>query len=156
MKYQFEKYEDRKIEFVKSVNANDCKVKVYTITNRENFESIEIFENIIKELPSLTGNIINSSIPTYKHAFLIVHESRPGVFIHLCWWTDENILETKIYFVDFDNTSEINSSIFGEKQMVCVWEMEIYYHERKAWIKHVLSHPKSPNFDDYINDYLIK
>lgn len=156
MKYQFEKYEDRKIEFVKSVSANDCKVKVYTITNRENFESTEILENAIKQLPSWTDNIINSSLPTYKHAFLMVHEAKPGVLIHLCWWTGENMLETKVYFVDFDKPSEINPSIYKSKQLFCVWEMEIHAHERKAWIKHVLSQPNSPNFDDYMSDYLIK
>ncbi|MCF6280473.1 MAG: hypothetical protein L3J14_09020 [Flavobacteriaceae bacterium] len=156
MRYQFEPYTNRKIEYLKNVSVNDCKIKIYTITNRGGFESKKILENSINKLPFWISDIQNSSLQTYNCAFLIVHEAREGVLILLCWWTRENMLETKIYFADFDNPSEINLSIYNPKQLVCIWELQIYAHERKAWIEHVLSHPNSPKFEIYMNDYLIQ
>jgi len=156
MNHQFETYKDRKIEFVKVVAVNDCEIKIYTITNRERFESKNILENSINKLPLWISDIQNSSLPTYNSAFLIVHEAREGVLILLNWWTGENMLESKIYFADFDKPSEIKISIYNPRQLVCIWELQIFAYERKLWIKHILSHPNSPKFENYINDCYIQ
>ena len=81
-----------------------------------------------------------------------MHEAREGVLVLLNWFTGENMVETKIYFADFTNPSEIKPSIYNPKALVCIWELEIFAHERKAWIQHVLSKADSPDFDSYIND----
>jgi len=154
MKYTFDPYKPRKIEFQDLVTINDCKVKVYTITNRPEFESVQILENSIKELPNWILNIKNSTLPTYNNAFLIVHEAREGVLVLLNWFTGENMVETKIHFADFNNPSEIKPSIYNPKALVCIWELEIFAHERKAWIQHVLSQANSPDFNSYINDIM--
>lgn len=36
----------------------------------------------------------------------------------------------------------------------CVWELEVTHHERDAWVRHVMSHPAAPHFDDYVSDTL--
>ena len=152
----FEHYKPRKIDFVRNVKANDFDVKVYTITNRSIFESQESLESAIEALPKWLESATTSTIATHRHAFLIVHEAREGVLILLCWWTGENMVETEIYFANFEHPSKIESSIYHSKQLVCVWELEIFYHERKAWIKHVLSKSTAPDFEAYQNDYYIQ
>ncbi len=153
MKKEFEQYKDRKIDFVNICSVDDFTVKVYTITNRDSFESQDTLAASIKALPSWMEKVKESSIPTYKHAFLIIHEAREGVLILLNWWTGENMIETKICFADFEHPTKIDSAIYDRKQLVCVWELEIFYHEREAWIKHVLSKSENPDFNTYKNDY---
>jgi len=156
MKPEFEAYKNRKIAYVKNVAIDDFNIKIYTITNRANFESNESLQASIATLPKWLQRVKNSTISTHKHAFLIVHEAREGVLILLSWWTGENMVETIVYFADFKNPTEINLSIYDPKQLVCIWELEIFYHERKAWIKHVLSKAENPDFKNYINDYYIQ
>ena len=36
----------------------------------------------------------------------------------------------------------------------CVWELEVTKHERDAWVKHVMSRPSQPEFEEYLNDSL--
>jgi len=138
MNYQFETYKPREIEFQKVVTINDCKVKVYTITNRLKFESTQILENSINKLSSWVLDIKNSNLSTYNVAFLIVHEAREGVLILLNWWTGENMVETKVYFADFKHPELIDVYPYHPKALVCIWELEIFAHERKAWIEHIL------------------
>lgn len=156
MKSEFEQYQDRKIEFVENSMVDDIHVKVYTITNRKKFEADITYKKSLELLPKWVENIKKSSIPTHRNAFLMIHEAREGTLILLCWWTGENMLETNIYYADFKNPSEINPSIYKEKQLVCIWELEIVWHERKAWIQHVLSNAENPDFVSYQNSYYIQ
>lgn len=156
MKPEFQQYQGRKIEFTENIIIDDICVKAYTITNREQFEAEITYKKCLDLLPKWIENIKESSLPTHRNAFLMVHEARPGTLIILCWFTGENMIETKIYYADFENPSEINPSIYKEKQLVCVWELEIVFHERKAWIKHVLSNAENPDFKSYQNDYYIQ
>ena len=38
--------------------------------------------------------------------------------------------------------------------MDCVWEMAILWHERNAWVKHVLMKNENPDFEGYLNEQL--
>jgi len=154
MNYQFDIYKPRKIEFQKTVNVHDCIVKIYTITNRQQFESVQVLKNSIQELLNWVLDIKNSNLPTYNCAFLIVHEAREGALVLLNWWTGENMIETKVYFADFDKPSEIKPSVYNPKSLICIWELEIFAHERKAWINYVLKNANDPDFKGYLNDTL--
>ena len=156
MKKEFELYQQRNCEFVKTIAIENFFVKVYTITNKNKFQSEITLKASIKLLDQWLENAKNSSIPTHKHAFLIVHEAREGVLILLSWWTGENMIETEIYFSNFESPNKITSSIYNPKQLVCIWELEVFYHERKAWIQHVLSKANHPDYKTYINDYYIQ
>ena len=153
MKPEFETYKDRKISFIKNEFIDDICIKVYTITNRENFEANVTYKKTLELLPKWAENIKNSTIPTHRNAFLMVHEAREGTLILLCWFTGENMIETNIYYADFENPSDINPSIYKEKQLVCIWELEIVWFERKAWIKHILSKSHNPDFNNYQKEF---
>ena len=156
MKYQFELYQQRKIEFQKLILIDYWNVKVYTITKNKTFESEEILKTALRELPKLVEEAKNSSIITHQQAFLIIHEGREGVLILLNWWTDGEMLETTIHFVDYKNPTKMLASIYNEKALVCVWELELFAHERKSWIENILMNPKSPKFDNYRKDIYIQ
>ncbi len=156
MKTEFEPYQDRKIEYIKNTFVENLCVKIYTITNRHQFEAKETFKSAEKLLPKWIENIKNSTIPTHRNAFLMVHEAREGTLILLCWFTGENMIETNIYYANFENPSEINPSIYKEKQLICIWELEIVWFERKAWIQHVLSKSENPDFSSYQKKYYVQ
>lgn len=154
MSSEFQKYKPRKIEFNQLLKVEDWFVKVYTITINPSFESKQILKPALKKLPIWIRNAQKSVLDTHRNAFLIAHEGREGVWLLMNWWTDGEMLETKVYFGDYENLNKITETIYKPKSLVCVWELAIITHERKAWMKHILLNSNSPKFNEYVKDVL--
>ena len=152
----FETYRPRTILFDRCMGIQDWTVKVYTITNKGEFESLAILDNCKNHLPVWLSDIENSTLPIYKQAFLIVHEAREGVWILLNWWTGGEMIETKVFFSSFNTPTAITDSPYNTNALLCVWELEVFAHERASWITHVLSKADNPDFNAYIKDTLCK
>ncbi|WP_282040991.1 hypothetical protein [Winogradskyella flava] len=152
----FETYKSRTIAFDTCLDINEWGVKIYTITNKDKFGSKYILMNVKKHLPVWLKQIENSTLPIYKQAFLIVHEAREGVWILLNWWTGGEMIETKVFFSSFDSSEIITDSPYNTNSLLCVWELEVFAHERASWIKHVLLNANTPDYLGYINDTRIK
>ncbi len=156
MSYTFEHYEDRKIDFQHLIEVDDWEVKVYTITNRDTFESSVVLENIVTKLPEWLQNAKRSKIPTHKAAFLIVHEAREGVLTLLNWWTGGEMIQTEVRFTDLEAPEELISSPYHPSALVCIWELEVFAHERRSWIENILRKPANPDLNAYFNDVMVK
>ncbi len=156
MSTTFEAYRPRTILFDRCMGVQDWAVKVYTITNKGEFDSLTILDNCKNHLPFWLSNIENSALPIYKQAFLIVHEAREGVWILLNWWTGGEMIETKVFFSSFDTPMEITNSPYDTNALLCIWELEVFAHERASWITHILSKADDPDYTAYINDTLCK
>ncbi len=154
MNATFEKYKPRKISFDQWFKVSDWIVKIYTITKLDAFNSHSILKNIKEQIPNWLNEIERTDLPTYSNAFVIVHEAREGVWILLNWWTGGEMIETKVYFSNFDQPEIIMDSPYSDNSLLCVWELEIFAHERKSWIKHVLEKSHLPNFEEYKVDVL--
>lgn len=149
----FEAYRDREIDFYRVLEIAGWQVKVYTITNKAQFSAAAIRDQVIAYLPTWLRIPGESGLPVYKHAFLIIHEAREGVWILLNWWTGGEMIQRSTWFV----ANEVPAEVLHQPKhdgLVCVWELEVIFHERKAWIKHVLQHPETPCFDRYLEDAL--
>lgn len=154
MKRAFEHYKPRSIEFQELVSMDGWNVKVYSITYKDRFK-VSILENVKHELPNWITMAKKSNLPVHDAAFVIVHEAREGFLILFNWWTGGEMVETKVYFADFENEKEINIYPYHPKSLICIWELEVFAHERKAWIEHILMQADNPNFNEYVQDTLI-
>ncbi len=150
----FEKYKSRKIKFSELLNINDWSVKLYSITNKDDFHSFEILENIKEALPVWLSDVEHSRLTIYRKSFLIVHEAREGVWVLLNWWTGGEMIQTEVFLIEYDKPDFIKKSPYTKGSLLCVWELEVFAHERKSWIKHVLKKSEAPKFDDYLKDVL--
>ncbi|MDT0608466.1 hypothetical protein [Croceitalea rosinachiae] len=146
----FEVYKPRTIQFSELLNSSDWAIKIYTITNKPEFASDQILQNCKRHLPVWLGQIENAKLPTYRQAFLIIHEAREGVWILLNWWTGGEMVESKVFFSSFDTPDIITDSPYNTNSLLCVWELEVFAHERASWIKHILSKANQPDYIGYI------
>ncbi|MFD0862005.1 hypothetical protein ACFQ1M_07285 [Sungkyunkwania multivorans] len=154
MKY-LEKYKDRAIDFYGVVNVDDWSVKTYTLTKEQQFGADDVRNKVLVQLPSWTKIADDTSLEVYKVGILMIHEAREGVWMLFNWWTGGEMLDTRLFFADYE-TKCIQTSEHGNA-LKCIWEYEILTHERQSWIDHVLSSPEHPDFHAYINDgYLTK
>lgn len=44
------------------------------------------------------------------------------------------------------------TKISGDGLAPCVWELEVIYREKCAWVKHVLNSGSGPDFQGYLDD----
>ena len=145
-------FKPRPIRFLELLDFNGWKVKTYSIS----FDSSDITEVITSTVKSnLCEWLLKSkdyNIPTYNIATLIIHKWRGGHFAIISWWTDENMLQVLVYLATNENPTHFK--LYSDKGIVtCVWEMEVLWFERNAWIEEVLR--KEINSEN-INNYLQK
>lgn len=148
----FETYKPRPIHFFELFQKHEWSVKVYTISNKSRFDSLGILEKARELLPEWLLAAAESKLAVYKKAFLIVHEGREGVWILFSWWTGGEMLRTKVFFAAYEHPIVIKSSPYATNALLCVWELEVFAHERNAWIQHVLV--ENPNYKAYLKDVL--
>jgi hypothetical protein len=146
------KYQSRPIRFLEIYVHNDWKIKVYSISVRREIISNEDLEQAKEKLDPWLEKAKQTNLPIYNMATLIIHEGREGVFAILNWWLDENMLQNHVYFKTPLNQEFQSYSDNGI--VTCVWELAVWWHERNAWLKHVLMQNEKPDFNSYLNDQL--
>ncbi len=150
--FEFEMYKDRQIAFIKTVSSNNWSIKIYSVTNKASFTAHKTLAVVEQEIPAWVAKAGQSKLPTHNNAFIIVHEAREGVLILFSWWTGGEMLETEVYFSSFQEPEKIVASPYAPRALVCVWELQVFAHERQAWIDKVLKKATAPDFPAYIND----
>ncbi len=147
-----EPYKPRIIRFVEIYNHNDWQIKVYSISVINKSIYAEILPEIKQYLNDWLAQSKITYLETYQLATLIIHNGKEGVFAIINWWIDENMLQNFVYL---KKENETHFELYSDKGIVtCVWEMEIWWHERNAWIKHILMQNENPNIIGYLNDQL--
>lgn len=149
----FETYKPRKILFVDTVQAGHWYVKVYQQTMREHFQAGKTFSQVLEHLDEWVLLPEKTSLPVYQQAFVIIHEAREGVWILFFWWTGGEMLNRSTWFASYAHPDRLVHQPENDR-LVCVWELEIIIHERRAWITHVLQQADTPDFEAYRQDYL--
>lgn len=76
--------------------------------------------------------------------FLIAHQGRGDNYLILGWWSNENELPIKAWVRR--EGEDWRPAIEGES--VCVWDLEVVWEERQAWIATMMSGPARP--EDYL------
>jgi len=151
--HKLHQFQSRKIEFNRCHQVGDWRVKVYTITKNSKFESNEILESAIDSLATWVKDAEARQLDTYKISTLIAHEGREGVWLLFSWWMDGEMIETRVRLGEYGSPPVISDSPLSHS-VVCVWELEIFIHERQAWIEHVLMKAEQPDFEGYLADVL--
>lgn len=87
-----------------------------------------------------------------KFGFMTIHVGDEAIWALVDIWADD-ILRHFLFRASHDAPTEFFPAP-TDGSMACVWELEVLWHERKAWVRHVLSTPKDPFFEGYMDDVL--
>lgn len=148
------RYQPRKIRFERIIEVRQWRLKYYSLI----FDSSSIDEKIIRsvelKLETWLKQADNYKLTIYHVGTLIIHKWRGGYFAIINWWTDENMLQHFVYLATNDNPTEFN--LFSDKGIVtCIWELEILWFERNAWVNDVLKKEiNAINIDKYLHHKL--
>lgn len=144
-------YQQRPVRFLEIHQHSDWKIKLYSISVKNEFVSAENVQNAKQQLGFWLSKNSNSGLETYNIATLILHEGKEGCFAVINWWLDENMLQNFVYLSENGKDYKLFSA---NGITTCVWEMAVLWHERNAWVKHVLLKNENPDFIAYLNEQL--
>jgi hypothetical protein len=79
--------------------------------------------------------------------FLIVHRGAEALWVLVCWW-ELDLMYERLWRADLGTTDLC--PVPPDGPTACVWELQAIYHERRAWVEHVLSRPAAPDYSGYL------
>lgn len=87
-------------------------------------------------------------------AFAIHHIATPLDYLIVCWWDNENELFTRTLVRDAAASTRDPATAFRvtDRESFCVWDMDIMWHERAAYVRHVLSSGVRGDLRAYVAD----
>lgn len=85
--------------------------------------------------------------------FLGVHEGRDANFVFVDWWAGENELRHHVYRSPANRPGALES-VTAAGVGGCVWDLQLLWFERNAWVEKVLANPRGPDLEAYLNKRL--
>lgn len=146
-------YQPRPVRYAGLITVGGWRIKAYSISVRSERVDEQVFAHVRKLLPKWLEQYAAYPLDTYGVGTLILHEGREGCFAIISWWIDSNMLQTFVYLAT--DTDRRAFRLFSDRGIfTCVWELAVHWHERNAWVKHVLGSSGDPTaFDRYLNDH---
>jgi hypothetical protein len=80
----------------------------------------------------------------------IFHQGRGVHYLVLAWWDHENELPLHILVRPVGDGAAWRAA--QPHESVCVWDLEVPWHERQSYVAHVLGPASGPDLDAYLRD----
>lgn len=142
-----EPYKPRPVKFLKVVNFNGWRLKVYAISTGTVPVTDELVSTglnaILPELPQPASND-----DRYGVGYVIIHRGALRNWFSLDWWEFEDILFHKLFSSPLDNMDNVTAE--ESPAIACVHELKIINFENDAWIDTALSDRGDSNLDEYL------
>lgn len=141
-------FSDREIAFMGVHEHSRLQVKMYVISHDNQMPSCEDTHQAIstwllrkKRVPSLDGASL---------AFAINHRGQGMDYFVFCYWSNANEC-----FLDLQVREQHDGARWrqAEDESFCVWDLEVIWHERNAFVEHILA-PATPEPGRYLSDFL--
>lgn len=147
-------FKPRTIRFMGLEQCNGWTLKCYSISMQKQPVGEHVFVLVKKYLPEWLQKASMTDLPVYKVGTLMLHEGKEGCFAIICWWVDENMLQLFAYLAPTEDPGVFE--MISDKGIVsCVWEMEVLWFERNAWVEEVMKQKGNPRaFKNYLNKHL--
>jgi hypothetical protein len=148
---QFDRFRTRRVTPLGLFEHQGWRLKTYGIGVGETIprEELQRIAPILARerlpLPAITES-------RYGVGWIMVHEGLAGDYVFVDWWTEQDVAQHHLYGAPHLTTPLTYG--WPEGAGFCVWEMAVCWHERGAWIGHVLDRPDQPDFEGYLADWL--
>ncbi len=82
---------------------------------------------------------------------MIRHTGAGMEYLVVCWWDNQNELITRV-LVRGEGAGGGEWRDGAGSYSFCVWDMEVMWHERNAYVRHVMSPESAPDIEAYLRD----
>jgi hypothetical protein len=142
-----EAYRARPVRFRELREAGGWRVKIYSIVYGSAPLDWPVYEEVLpRALASLPQPAIAPGRPGV--GFAIAHQGRGVHYLVLNWWANENEYFNRVFVREFGEGTSWRLAAGDEA--ACVWDLEIVWFERQAYVQSVLARPDAPDLDGYL------
>ena len=146
-----EAYEPRPIKFKEILDTAGWRLKLYVIL----YPSRDLDWATFEEGLEYSLNVLPQPAMTPDRpglGFVIAHQGRSAHNLIVCWWDLENELCTRVFVRNYGDNETWRQS--RQEESFCVWDLEVMWFEREAYVNAILSHREDPDFDGYLEQRL--
>jgi len=146
-----EPYRPRPVHFLELWEPDGWTLKAYGISYAHQTPGAALVtaakQRVLECLPPAGEN------GNYGIGFVGVHEGRDFNFVFVGWWADENELHLKRFLSPADEPASLREAT-AEDAFACVFDLQLIWFERNAWVEKVLVNPQGPNVQAYLKKRL--
>lgn len=146
-------YKPRPVRFLEVYDCQGWQIKIYSISSINNLVQEKKVVAAKQQIPTWLKAANLYELDTYKIATLILHEGKEGCFAIINWWIDATMIQHFVYLATNEKPNEF--ALYSHNGIItCVWELAVLWHERNAWMKHILLQSTQPNVEAYLLDVM--
>jgi hypothetical protein len=139
------RYTPRTIAYNGILLFNDWRLKHYSISRGEQYGAETDWSGAIAQLLSFLPTPANTN-DRPGIGFLIIHAGVDALYAVLAFWDRENELSVRICVREPTGAWRMSR----DSESFCVWDLEVFWHERNAYIDTVLSERGDPKGEEYL------
>ena len=143
----FDPYVPRPMVALKRLESDGWRLKRYAVCH----ESQSFDESRFSGGVSLALSTLPQPARTRERVgagFLILHQGNGIDYTVLGWWDRQNELPLRVFVCDRPGTNRWRPA--RESESVCVWDLQILWAEREAYVRTVLARPHAGAADEYL------
>lgn len=144
-------YRPRPVHFLELFECGPWRVKLYGLAA----EHKRLLPELVKAAKELARTVLPSGAEAsdaYGVGFAGVHCGLDSNFIFIDWWANENELHHHVFTSSLEKPLEINRA--PEGIAACVFDLQVIWFERNAWVEKVLANPRGPDIEAYLERVL--
>lgn len=147
-----ERYAPRPITFL-GVRELPCgwRLKTYSILHAPSPLDRQAYDRCLAEAVARLGRA-GEGPGRPGVGIAIYHRGRDVHMLVLGWWARENELPLRVYVRGFGEGAAWRPA--REDESICVWDLEVLWFEREAFVRHVLAPEQGPDIQAYLDDHL--
>jgi len=141
----FAPFEPRPVDFLGLREARGFRLKLYSVVYGGGRLDLPRFE---RALPMLEDALPQPAETEGRPGlgFAIFHQGRSGDYAVLGWWDNENELPTRVFVREGEQWRGAN-----ERESFCVWDLEVVWTERQAYVETMLAGPEGGGVEAYLS-----
>jgi len=125
------------------------RIKFYGLTA----EHQRLLPDLVTKAKDLARKVLPATLTDeYGVGFAGIHCGRDSNFVFIDWWANENELHHHVFCSSLKDPLNLRPA--PEGLSACVWDLQVIWFERNAWVEKVLANPNGPDVEAYLKKVL--
>jgi prepilin-type processing-associated H-X9-DG protein len=144
-----DEFRPRPVRFLGLWELGDWRVKAYSLQA----EHTRLLPGLVSAAQIRAAETLAQATGDgYGIGFVGIHSGRDANFVFVDWWARENELHHHVFTSSKEDPTQLRPAVDGV--VGCVWDLQVIWFERNAWVEKVLGGRSGPDIEAYLKKVL--